>query len=389
VYSKKDTFHVLVLMSIVHIIMTVFLWWDHDDYRIYFVEIWEDFIHGHVNYTYPIGFVILFAPLYKIWFKLPKLAFILAFIVGCFQFYRFIFNSKMFKGVSNKAKFYAVMTLILSPICAIKLWGGYFDGIIGLFILNIYFVLRNRGKKPVFREIKLLLLIFLTIAIKFVGIFLIIPYIFHDLRYTLKNEDDRVSLLGFKLSTKKLVILKLFSLIGLGGCVLAIGVRLFGLETLIEPFLVHSRRDYITVFNHYKLPLEPFYFGFFTWLYSSIGLFLFVGVLLIVYLYCIKKRVSTAAWLLLPVLTFLAFFPVSNSQFILWLVFLFGIYYLKERHDPNLTKKFIAFQLIAFLIHFFVPFAQFFYLYFMLDIIKKEKQMKNDSKKTVVVNITP
>jgi hypothetical protein len=88
-----------------------------------------------------------------------------------------------------------------------------------------------------------------------------------------------------------------------------------------------------------------------------------------------KKRASPEAWILLPIFAFLTFFPASRIQFVQWLLPIFSLYYLKYApRGPDAIKKFILLQAIAIGVNFYVPFLQFFYLYFILDMFNIESR---------------
>ena len=106
-FDKKSARSILWIIIATYLIFSLFIWWENEDYLIHFVKIWEDYLDGEITYVYPIGFSIFFAPLYDIWFKLPKLVFIVSFLIASYQFYLYIFNNEKYKSVSQKKKFWA------------------------------------------------------------------------------------------------------------------------------------------------------------------------------------------------------------------------------------------------------------------------------------------
>lgn len=372
-YTKKNTALILIIISITYILMSTFFFWDHEDYS-YYINAWENFLQGILDPTYPIGFTLVFAPVYSINPRLPKLCFSVAFLITAWQLYHLIYTGEEYKGLSDKKKFWVIMYLILSPAFAHHVWSGLFDSLIGLLVFNVYLVSRSKKCHWFLRDLIILALILASVVIKFVGIFLLIPFLFLNGRRNPRKGipgDDKPSENRQRLIARVLLL----------GAVLVVGLLLvlFMVEnplSLLVPFENHFLRNYETLFDKSWIPLdEPFIMKVIVDIHSAIGNYLFLFALCVVYFYAYKKNVSNAAWIILPIFTFQAFFPVSNMQYLLWIVFVYTAYRSKDSQDEKLTRKMALLQFVGLFV--FIPFLQLFYVYFIIDIFKWEARMND------------
>jgi hypothetical protein len=177
----------IVIASLgLYAVIALFLFIEHDDYKLYVIQ-WETFLHGSLDPTYPPAFSIVFAPMYALWYKLPKLVFVLAFVVTTLQMHEHLFTHPDFSHMSDRQKYMFVMLFfIICPNIWWHVWVGLFDALVGLFFFNMYLVLKKRGMARWLKDVVLLGLIFAITMIKFTGIFLAVPFLFLN---TLEARD--------------------------------------------------------------------------------------------------------------------------------------------------------------------------------------------------------
>ncbi|MHA1848399.1 MAG: hypothetical protein ACTSXU_12200, partial [Promethearchaeota archaeon] len=327
------------------------------------------FLNGKVGNTYPLGFLMFFAYLFVIWNRLPKLIFVVAFLVSSYQLYHLLFKSGKFDVLSEKRRFWAVMYILWSPLSVLVVWEGQYDSTLGLLVFNLFLLWVNHPRYSIKKELISTFLILSVAFVKFVGIFLVIPYILHDL----KNNDSN------KKKMYKLILLRVLIFACLFIVLFLILIFVFDTDAIITPFLVQSKRSYRTFFQIYKerFGVEltmPFFLMLFVSFYSNFGLYIFLGMLASSYLMSLKKKISAGGQLLIPLLVFLAFFPASHVQFIFWIIHSMTLYLIRAKDTSSSIPKFFYFQAIGLGVFFFVPFVQFFYLYYILEIFKVEKQ---------------
>jgi hypothetical protein len=366
-YSRKGAELIFWIACVGHVLMTL-VFFDHTDYAAY-QAFWSDFLSYGTVQVYPIGFFIFFAPLWKIWHHLPKMVFLACFLLENYQLLHILYTHPDFRDVSGSRKFWGVMVILLSPVFATEPWTGLFDPVIGLLVLNTCLLFARRSGNQVVRSIVLAILVILVILVKFVGIVLILPFLYDAANF---QRDDGPRKSFFSRARPFIVRAGILIVLGAGGFFLLL---LFdkSILNIISPFIVNYQRSYVTFFYILHLNGEPFFLTLFQAGYSATGVYIFFGSLAILYICLYKKRASPEAWILLPIFAFLTFFPASHVQFVQWILPVFSLYYLKHApKDPHVTKKFILLQAIAIGVNFYVPFMQFFYLYFILDIFDIE-----------------
>ncbi|MHA1682825.1 MAG: hypothetical protein ACTSUE_17945 [Promethearchaeota archaeon] len=383
-FDKRNAFTIMCVMTVFHIFMNQ-IWPNHEDYTDFYIVYWEDFLGGTLSFTYPVGFLIIFAPLYRLWYNLPKLIFAVSYLVATIQVYYVLFHSDEFKDCPQKQKFWGIMYLLLSPLFAYHLWTGLFDGVIGLILLNAYLIFKNQKIPRLIKEASIFTLIILSISIKYIGVVLLLPFLFFEFGHEHNNNklDDYRSR-----KQVKTTLLRLGMMACMGIAVLVYVELKVGIFEVLKSFQEQSTRSYWTFFENFWymhvngnvsmpdiLDQVPIGLSFVVTFYSKFGMYIFIISLGLTYFYCYKNKVSTEAWFILPVLSFLTFYQASHTQFLMWIAFIVVIYYLKFPREQGLTFKLFGFQFISLLIHFYMPFAQFLYIYYILDIFKREKQL--------------
>lgn len=371
-YSQKGVNTIFWIAAVGHIIMTM-IFMDHLDYTDY-MHYWETFLNGHNPGVYPLGFYVFFIWFYMIWDHLPKILFMCCFLIADYQLLRKLYNTgKEFQKISEKKRFWAVMYILLSPLFAVVNWGGLFDSVIGLIILNLVFVLENKHLNVVIRNLLAIILVAACLLIKYVGVVLIVPFLFGETILRRSNPLDDVFKRRARSNLYSMSCLIVMVIVGM--VFFAIYFSPDQIITLISPFVVSANRNYRTIYDILLLHNEPFFLVVFARMYSALGTYIFMITLIITYILCYKKKASIDAWIILSIFDFLTFFQISHVQFILWIVFPFTIYYLKKTpDDEHLTRKYILLQAIGLLINFHIPFIQFFYLFFIIDIFRIESK---------------
>ena len=366
---------ILAIASVVYIVVSLFLFIDHNDYTQYILQ-WEMYLAGTLDPTYPPVFSMLFAPLYAVWYRLPKLVFVCAFLVTMWQMHEHLFKHPDFAHISEQKKaWFILLFFVISPNCWWHVWTGLFDGLLGLFVFNMYLVLKNRTMRWVVKDAVLLVLIALTMLIKFVGIFLLVPFLFFNLVQPKTGESEQ----DFACRRKKTFRIRLLVYVCGGASIGIAAIVLVDVSTILAPFVLQASRSYESLYEFALYPNSPFFLKFFVDLYSRTGFYIFLIAMILVYVYCIKAKVSNEAWLLLPMLTFMTFFQVVHAQFLLWILPLLGVYYAK--HDGRTGRSHIRrhlfwIELIDGSVFFFLPFAQFMYTWVIAEVIKRETSEK-------------
>ncbi|MBD3187747.1 DUF2029 domain-containing protein [Candidatus Bathyarchaeota archaeon] len=373
-YNKRTTLTIFLIMAAFHVAMAL-IFFNHEDYDEFYIPMWQYFLEGKVSNVYPIGFLVFFAPLYAMWYKLPKLLFTICYLVAIFQVYFHVFENDEFKRTPESQKFWGIMYILLSPLFALHVWTGLFDAVVGLLILNVFLVFQYKRFSGWVKEFLVVILIALSLFTKFVGLFLVIPYLFFELHHDHDSNKIENYLSSRQLKTSLVRIVLLAAAVGLP---FLLSVYLYDSYLVTDPFVEHARRMHRSFFDILGIESEPFGIFTFTELYSRFGLYIFLLALALVYIFSIKRGISTETWILLPIFTFLAFFPASHTQFLLWVIFSVVIYYLKYPGEPRITLKMFGVQAISLAIHFFVPFAQFLYIYYILDIFKRESEKSDE-----------
>ncbi|HME54276.1 MAG TPA: hypothetical protein VKM55_18775 [Candidatus Lokiarchaeia archaeon] len=360
-YSRKGVNTIFWIAAAGHIIMAL-IFPDNSDYLSY--------IHDWT--WYPLGFYLFFNEFYLIWYHLPKLIFMCCFLVADYQLLRKLFyTGKEYEQISEKMRFWAVMYILLSPIFAYVNWGGLFDSLIGLIILNFILLFENIRMNIIIRNLLALVLIVACVLIKYVGVVLIVPFFLGD--YILRRSNPYQQLLEKRIRTNLLFIICIVLIAVVGIIFYSIFFSPVQFDLLISPFFKSAERLYTTTYDVLLLNNEPISLIVFTDIFSALGVYIFLVSLLITYFLCYKKKASLNAWITLSVFDFLTFFQISHIQFILWVVFPFTLYYLKKTpNDEHLTRKYALLQCIGLLINFHLPFIQFLYLYFIVDIFRIE-----------------
>jgi len=371
-YSQKGVNTIFWIAAIGHVLMTlVFI--DHEDYTNYLLY-WANFLKGTNLGVYPLGFYVFFIGFYMIWDHLPKILFTCCFLIADYQLLRKLYyTDKQFANLSEKKKFWAVMYMLLSPLFALVNWGGLFDAVIGLIVLNLVFLLENLRLKVTIRNMLAIVLVAACVLIKYVGVVLIIPFLFGEI--ILRRSNPQVDFFNKRAKSNTISMVCFILLILAGLLFFIIRYSPDQLFNLISPFLTSAERHYPTFYDILRLNNAPFFLIAFSIIFSALAPYIFAITLCITYVLCYKKKASIDAWIILSIFDFLTFFQISHVQFILWVVFPFTLYYVRKTpEDEHLTRKYILLQAIGLFIHFHIPFFQFFYLYFTIDIFRIESK---------------
>jgi hypothetical protein len=377
---------IMLFSSLVYVIVALFFFIEHDDYKLYMVQ-WESYLHGELDPTYPPTFSMAFATLYAIWYKFPKLVFVLSFVVTTLQLHEHLFKHPDFSWMSERQKFWLIMLFfIISPNCWWHVWTGLFDSLVGLCTFNMYLVLKNKSMAPLVKDTLLLGLIIAIILLKFTGIFLIVPFLF----FNTTNQRASETAVEYEARQHAERRKRALILVGGGACIIIPILIFFNIWSFISPFIVHSTRPYETLYEFAGYTNSPFFVKFFVELYSKIGLYVFLCAIGITYIYCYKARVSNEAWLLLPMLVFMTFFQVSHAQFLLWILHVLAMYNVK--HDKynlqsHVRRHLFWVKFIDGVVFFFIPFGQFFYAWVINEIVVKERGERERNE--VLVKLPP
>ncbi len=371
-YSPKGIQAIFLASSVGHLIMTV-LFISHTDYRIYYTGYWTNFLETGTMVTYPPGFYLFFAHAFRAWYFLPKLMFTACFLVANYQLMRLMFTSAEFQHVSIKIKVQAIISILLSPLLAKIVWTGLYDSVVGLIILNLMLVFVNRKMNRLLREVLVLSLIGLAIITKFIGAFLIFSYLLGDIMNIKQSQQENM----FKKRHYMHLVAKII-ILGIASASIVMAIEMIHpgfLATMVEIFWVHTVRDYRTFYNIVDVFQQPFGIAVAQACYSIIGFYAFMIALGITYAYIVKKNLSFDAIIPLAFVVYFAFFKTVHDQFLLWAIFIIVHYYIKHTpEDPIVIKKLWFFQTIGFLTAIFVPFGQFIFVYFILDIFNVESR---------------
>nr|MDO8115869.1 hypothetical protein [Candidatus Sigynarchaeota archaeon] len=314
-------------------------------------------------------------PFYAIWYKLPKLLFVLAYLATTYQLHEHLFKDGIYTQVLDRNKsLFIIYFFFISPYVWWHVWTGFFDGIVGLLVFNIYLVIQNKKLHVVVKELLILFLVLVIISIKFIGLFLLVPFVF------MEYNNHASGLEGSRDHTTRLksVAIKLLIFCGMVIALVLILSSFFEFRNIINPFIIHTRRGYETVFEFASWNNEPFSMQLVVYLYSSLGLPVFLVSMGGIYIFCARYKVSNEAWIILPVLAFLIFFPVSHAQFLFWILHLLAIYYVRTARRANFHRHMFYTQLIAGgAVFWFYPLAQFMYLWMLFEICRREKNKEH------------
>jgi hypothetical protein len=336
-------------ISLVGSIILGLLWWEHEDYSVYYPIFWNSFLEGHLTFVYPIGFLVFFSGLFRINYLLPKLVFLIFHVITSYQIFRLLSKREDF----GKRELFSCTYYLFNPfLCVSSIYTGLFDTVIGFLVLNLVLLLESKKGNQFLKDAIALLLIGLIISIKFVGLVIMIPYL----------------ITGRKTMLRRVILT-------VGGVLLVFGVLTLmhvQITALIQPFLTHAERTMYSIFAVFGVE-PPLFIAVFIDFYSQIAVVVTAIALVSFDLLFFIKKFGFRLRVLLDIMVFLTFFQVTNAQFIIWYIPLFVLVY--NEYSPTkkeMFNKMALHQGFMVSLGFLSPFAQFLNLFFISDIYKEE-----------------